>query len=70
MAVKTITIRKETYEKLLRFKRADESFSKLLERLVGERNSFDIIVKLKGSVDWKDKEKLVEEIYSKRFERR
>jgi len=70
MAVKTITIKKETYEKLLRFKRADESFSKLLERLVEEKNSFDIIVKLKDSVDWKDKEKLVGEIYSKRFERR
>ncbi len=70
MAVKTITIKREVYEKLVSLKGANESFSTLLERLLSGNSSLDVLSKLKGSVDWKNKRKLVKEIYSKRFEKR
>ena len=57
---KTLTIRDEVYKKLLNVKRRDESFSKLLERLVSDR----------GCVEFEDKEKMLAEIQAQRTERR
>jgi len=68
--VKTITIRDEVYRKLLSIKREDESFSDLLERLVEGVNSLDLLLRLRGCVEFRDKEKLLSEIYSLRAERR
>ena len=39
--MKTITIRDDTYEKLVRLKRDGESFSDVIERLI-EQKDFDI----------------------------
>ena len=68
--VKTITIRDEVYKKLLSIKREDESFSELLERLVEGVNSLDLLLRLRGCVEFRDKKKLLSEIYSLRAERR
>ena len=68
--VKTITIRDEVYKKLLSIKREDESFSELLERLAEGVNSLDLLLRLRGCVEFRDKEKLLSEIYSLRAERR
>ncbi|MBO3842907.1 MAG: antitoxin VapB family protein [Candidatus Brockarchaeota archaeon] len=70
MMVKTITIREEVYRRLLAVKREGESFSELLERLIEGANPIDVLVKLRGCVEIKDKEKLLSEIYSLRAERR
>ncbi|MBO3754582.1 MAG: antitoxin VapB family protein [Candidatus Brockarchaeota archaeon] len=70
MMVKTITIREEVYRRLLAVKREGESFSELLERLIEEANPIDVLVKLRGCVEIKDKERLLAEIYSLRAERR
>ncbi|MGB9717549.1 MAG: antitoxin VapB family protein [Thermoproteota archaeon] len=68
--VKTITIREEVYRRLLAVKREGESFSELLERLIEEANPVDVLVRLRGCVEIKDKEKLLSEMYSLRAERR
>ena len=68
--VKTITIRDDVYRKLLAVKRKDESFSELLERLVESVKPIHVLVKLRGCVEFRDKEKLINEIYSMRAEHR
>jgi len=68
--VKTITIRDEVYRKLLTVKRKDESFSELFERLAEKMDSREILEKLRGSVEFRDKEKMLAEIHSSRSERR
>jgi len=68
--VKTIIVRDEVYRKLLSIKREGESFSDLLERLVEGVNSLDLLLRLRGCVEFRDKEKLLSEIYSLRAERR
>lgn len=68
--VKTITIRNEVYDKLAAVKGRDESFSQLFERLLSETSSADLLRKLRGSVEFRDKEKLVSEISRRREERR
>ena len=67
---KTITIRDEVYKKLLTVKREDESFSKLFERLVEGMNPLETLRKLRGCVEFKDKEKMILEINALRAERR
>ena len=67
---KTITIRDEVYKKLLAIKRKNESFSKLFERLVEGTNPLDTLTKLRGCVEFKDKEKMLSEIHALRAERR
>lgn len=67
---KTLTIRDEVYKKLLNVKRRDESFSRLFERLVGDTTAFEALKKLRGSVEFKDKEKMLSEIQAQRTERR
>ena len=70
MLVKTITIREEVYKKLSAIKGKNESFSELFERLTEGRNSLDILMKLRGSVEFKDKKKMLSELYTSRAERR
>ena len=67
---KTITIRDEVYKKLLTVKRKDESFSRLFERLVEGMNSVENLMKLRGCVEFRDKEKMLAEINALRAERR
>ncbi len=65
---KTITIRDEVYKKLLAVKKKDESFSKLFERLLEGMNSVEILMKLRGCVEFRDKEKMFLEINALRTE--
>jgi len=67
---KTITIRDEVYRKLLKVKREGESFSDLFERLIEGGNSLETLKKLRGCVEFKDKEVLLKEVYAVRAERR
>ena len=67
---KTITIRDEVYNKLLAVKREDESFSELFERLAEGSNPLDTLKKLRGCVEFSDKERMLSEIYGARDERR
>ena len=67
---KTITIRDEVYKKLAAVKRRDESFSELFERLVRGTNSVEVLGRLKGSMEFKNKEKMLSEIQALRAERR
>jgi len=68
--VKTITIRDEVHKKLLAVKRKDESFSELFERLAEGMNPLETLTKLRGRVEFKEKEKMLSELYSLRAERR
>ena len=64
--VKTITIRDEVYKKLLIVKKKDESFSELFERLVEERKSIETLSRLRATVEFTDKEKMLSEISARR----
>lgn len=67
---KTITIREEVYKNLKRIKKKDESFSELFQRLIKSTSSVDVLEKLRGSVSFRDKKKMLLEIHSKRAETR
>ncbi|MFQ6081225.1 MAG: antitoxin VapB family protein [Candidatus Bathyarchaeia archaeon] len=67
---KTITIRDEVYRKLLTVKRENESFSKLFERLMEGMSPLETLTRLRGCVEFKDKEKMLSEIHALRAERR
>ncbi len=67
---KTITIRNEVYESLIKLKNKDESFSELFERLAKALTPINTLRKMRGSMGFKEKKKLLEEIRSKRSEAR
>ncbi|MEM0172636.1 MAG: antitoxin VapB family protein [Thermoproteota archaeon] len=67
---KTITIRDDVYEKLLKIKHEGESFSDLFERLIEGASPLEVIKKLRGCVEFKDKEALLKEIHTTRAENR
>jgi len=67
---KTITIRNEIYRKLLTVKDENESFSELFERLVEAVSPVETLIKLRGCVEFKDKDKMLSEIYVSRAEPR
>jgi len=67
---KTITIRDEVYRKLLTVKRENESFSELFDRLAEGVSPIETLTKLRGCVEFKDKEKMLSEIHALRAERR
>jgi predicted CopG family antitoxin len=67
---KTITIRHEVYRKLLTVKRRDESFSELFERLTKDVSAHELMRKLRGCVEFRDKERMLSEIRRLRIERR
>lgn len=68
--VKTITIRDEVYNKLVTAKSGEESFSELFERLLAGANSIEVLTRLRGTVEFKDKAKMVSQIKASRAERR
>lgn len=51
-------------------KKRDESFSRLFERLVESMSALETLKKLRGSVEFKDKEEMLSEIRAFRTERR
>ena len=67
---KTLTIRDEVYRKLLKIKREGESFSDLFERLIEGASPLETLKKLRGSVEFSDKDALLKEIHAARSERR
>jgi len=67
--VKTITIRDEVYGKLLIIKGKDESFSELFDRLVECISPAETLKKLRGKVEFTDKEMMLSDLYSKRAEK-
>ena len=68
--METITIRNEVYGKLLAIKRKDESFSELFDRLVECTSPVETLKKLRGKVEFTDKERMLAELYSRRTEKR
>ncbi len=67
---KTITIKKSVYNELKGFKKENESFSDLLDRLIKSQSNKGLIKSLRGSIEFEDKEKLLKEIENKRREKR
>lgn len=68
MPFKTLTIKEEVYKKLVAIKREGESFSDLLEKLSGK--DIAILRKLRGSINIKEKDEMIKDIYKRREERR
>ncbi len=68
--VKTITIRDEVYRKLMTIKRKGESFSELFDRLAECRDSRETLTKLRGAVEFENKELMLSELSKLRAERR
>ena len=67
---KTISIRDAVYRKLLKIKREDESFSELFERLAEGMSPLETLKRLRGCVEFRDKEEMLSEIYAVRADRR
>ena len=63
---KTITIRDEVYEKLLRIRREDESFSELIDRLADSLDPVETLKRLRGAAVFRDREKMLSEITATR----
>ena len=67
---KTITIKKSVYDELLGFKKENESFSDLLDRLIKSQSGKDLLSSLRGSVEFEDKNDLLMDVEKKRWEKR
>ena len=67
---KTITIKKSVYDELNGFKMENESFSELLDRLIKSQSRKDIILSLRGNIEFEHKGELFKEIEKKRWEKR
>ena len=67
---KTLTIRDEVYDKLVAVKDPGESFSDLFTRLVEGGSSTEALKRLRGTVEFTDKEALLLELSARREERR
>ncbi len=65
---KTLTIKDVVYQDLLKVKDGDESFSDLFERLMKSMDPIEVLRKIRGSVEFKDKGRMLSELYSKRSE--
>jgi predicted CopG family antitoxin len=50
--VKTLTIRDDVYQRLAAIKGKDESFSELFERLAGHRGSLELLMRIRGSIEF------------------
>ncbi len=66
---KTITIKKSVYDELKGFKKENESFSDLLDRLVKSQSKKDLIRSLRGSIEFEDKNDLLADLKKKRWEK-
>ena len=49
---KTITIKKSVYDELKGFKKENESFSELLDRLIKSQSKKDVLKSLRGSIEF------------------
>ncbi len=67
---KTITIKNSVYDELKGFKKENESFSEVLDRLIKSQSKKDLLKSLRGSIEFEDKEKLLKDIEKKRWEKR
>jgi Uncharacterized ACR, COG1753. len=67
---KTITIREKVYNNLVKAKKNEESFSELFERLLKTATPIDILTEIRGSAEFKNKRKMLSELYAKRSEMR
>ena len=67
---KTITIKNSVYDELKGFKKENESFSEVLDRLIKSQSKKDLLESLRGSIEFEDKEKLIKDIEKKRWEKR
>ena len=67
---KTITIKNSVYDELKGFKKENESFSEVLDRLIKSQSKKDLLKSLRGSIEFDDKEKLLNEIEKKRWEKK
>ena len=67
---KTITIKNSVYDELKGFKKENESFSEVLDRLIKSQSKKDLLKSLRGSIEFGDKEELLKEIEKKRWEKR
>ena len=67
---KTITIKERVYADLIKVKKDDESFSDLFERLITSASPLEILAKIHGSVEFKNRSKMISDINSKRAEMR
>lgn len=67
---KTITIKKSVYDELKAFKKENESFSDLLDRLIKSQSKKNILESMRGGIEFKDKEKLLKDIEKKKWEKR
>ena len=68
MSFKTLTIKKSVYDKLLGMKKQNESFSDLFERL--SNKNLDTLKKVRGTIEFKNKEALLKDLHKKRKEKR
>jgi predicted CopG family antitoxin len=64
--VKTIIIPDDVYRKLLAIKRNDESFSELFDKLAESKNPMETLTKLRATVEFRKKEEMLSELYSRR----
>ncbi len=65
---KTITIRDDVYKKLHSAKEKDESFSTLLERLVDTADPLEVLKRLRGTVEFREKKTMLRELALRRAE--
>ena len=56
---KTITIKNSVYDELKGFKKENESFSEVLDRLIKSQSKKDLLKSLRGRIEFEDKEKLL-----------
>jgi predicted CopG family antitoxin len=64
---KTITIKKSVYDELIGVKKKNESFSELLERLLKSQSKNELLLQLRGSVEFEGKDELLKEVERKRW---
>ena len=67
---KTITIKKAVYDELILFKKENESFSELLDRLVKSQSKREMLLTLRGSMEFENKDEFLAGIKEKRLEKR
>jgi len=67
---KTITIKKSVYDELVAFKKENESFSELLDRLIKSQSKKDLLLSLRGTVEFEDKNALFMDLKKRRREKR
>ena len=67
---KTITIKNSVYDELIGFKKENESFSELLDRLVKSQSKKEMLLTLRGSMEFENRDEFLAGIKDKRLEKR